>query len=83
MAVNCCVLPAATDGFAGVTAMELRAGAVTAREVLPETAPSVAMMVVLPVATAVAKPEELMVAAALLVEDQVTLAVRSWVELSE
>ena len=83
MAVNCWVLPAVTDGFAGVTAMEFRTAAVTVREVLPDIAPIVAVIEVLPVATVVAKPVELMVAEAVLVEDQVTLLVMSFVELSE
>ena len=83
VAVNWTEPPAVKDEFAGVTAMELSTAAVTVREVLPEIVPSVAVMVVLPVATAAAKPEELMVAAAVLVEAQVTLVVMFFVELSE
>jgi hypothetical protein len=33
--VNCCVVPAAIDGFAGVTAIETRVGAVTVSVVDP------------------------------------------------
>src|SRR6266851_8681541 len=56
VAVNCCVLPLAIDGFAGVTAMETSVAAVTVRVVLPETAPEVAGRVVDPLPTAVARP---------------------------
>jgi hypothetical protein len=57
--------------------------ACTVRVVLPETAPSVAEMVVVPAATAVAKPAALTVATALLEETQVTWLVMFCVLVSE
>ena len=42
VAVNCCVLPLATDGFAGVTAIDTSVAGVTVSVVLPETLPEVA-----------------------------------------
>ena len=44
MAVNCCVLPWAIDGFAGVTAIDTNTAAPTVRVVLPVTAPKVALI---------------------------------------
>src|SRR5271166_4381095 len=82
VAVNCCVPPAATDGFTGVTAMDTSVAAVTVSVVLAEMAPLVAEIVVLPTFNADAKPALLMVAVAVLDEAHVTLAVRFCVELS-
>src|SRR5271166_5891740 len=82
VAVNCCVPPAATDGFTGVTAMDTSVAAVTVNVVLPETLPLVALIVVLPAFNADAKPVPLIVAVAVLDEAHVTLAVRFCVELS-
>ena len=48
VAVNCCVDPLGTDGFAGVTAIETNVGAVTVRVVEPEIVPDVAVMVAVP-----------------------------------
>ena len=80
-------VPRATTEFVGVTAIDTSVAAVTIRAVDPETLPNVAAMVVVPIATLVAKPslpEALdTVATATFVEDQVTAVVRSWVELSE
>jgi len=59
-------------GLAGVTVMEDRVAEVTVRVVSPEILPEVAMMVVLPGVTAVARPLLLMVATAGLDELQVT-----------
>ncbi len=64
--------PAGTDGLAGVTAMETRVGAVTVRTVDPLIVPEVAVIVVVPAATVVANPAELMVAA--LVAEEVQMA---------
>ena len=83
MAVNCWVLPAATDGFAGVTAIETSVAAVTVRVVEPTTLPEVAEIVVEPIFSVVARPVAFIVAAAVLEEAQVTLAVRFCVLLSE
>jgi hypothetical protein len=62
--------------------MDTSVAAVTVSVVLPETAPLVALMVVLPAFSADAKPALLIVAVAVLDEAQVTLAVRFCVELS-
>ena len=86
MAVNCCVVPLAMEGVAGVTAMDTRLAAVTVRMVEPETLPRVALIVVLPALLPVASPSLLraleMLATAGAEEAQVTEAVRSWVVLS-
>jgi hypothetical protein len=42
VAVNCCVLPLAIEGVAGVTAIDTSVAAVTVSVVLPETVPEVA-----------------------------------------
>ena len=42
VAVNCCVLPLAIEGVAGVTAIDTNVAAVTVSVVLPETVPDVA-----------------------------------------
>jgi hypothetical protein len=76
VAVNCCVPPAATDGLAGVTAIDTSVGAVTVRPVEPLMEPDVAWMVVLPVDALVARPALLIDAIAELVELQVTELVR-------
>ena len=64
--------PVGTDGLAGVTAMETRAGAVTVKTVEPLMVPEVAVIIAVPAATEVANPAELMVAA--LVAEEVQLA---------
>ena len=66
------MLPAETDGLAGVTAMETRVGAVTVKTVDPLIVPEAAVIVEVPAATVVANPTELMVAA--LVAEEVQLA---------
>jgi hypothetical protein len=67
------VLPATTEAFAGVTAIEVRAAAVTLRPVDPETLPWVAEMVVdCPPVTPFASPAALIVAAVAFDEAQVT-----------
>jgi hypothetical protein len=82
VAVNCCVFPAATDGFAGVTAIDDSVAAVTVNVVEPTTAPLVALIVEVPTFTAVAKPVALIVALAGVPDAHTTLFVTSWVELS-
>jgi hypothetical protein len=82
VAVNCCVPPATTDGFTGVTAMDFNVAAVTVRVVLPTIAPSVAEIDEVPAFNADAKPELLIVAVAVVPDAQVTCAVRFCVELS-
>jgi hypothetical protein len=86
VAVNCCVLRIAIEGFAGVTSMETRVAAVTVNAVEPLTEPEVAVMVVEPIAALEARPLDplalLTVATAVLEELQVTEVVRSWVDES-
>ena len=79
--MSCCCVPFAMLVFVGVTAMDKSVAAVTERVVDPNILPNAAVMVVLPVATLVAKPA---LPAALdtaategFVEDQVAVAVRS------
>src|ERR1700722_13671676 len=62
VAVNCCVPPFGTEGFAGVTAMDTSVAAVTVSVVLPVMLLEAAWIVVEPVVTAVAKPAALIVA---------------------
>ena len=73
--------------MAGVTWIDTSVAEVTVSEVLPEMLPRVAEIVVLPAATELASPCEplalLMLAAPVLLEDQVTCVVRFCVELSE
>ena len=83
VAVNCWVAPMATAGFAGVTAMETSAAVVTVRAVVPETAPDEAEIVVVPVATDVARPVALIVATTVLDDVQLTDVEISCVLLSE
>ena len=56
VAVNCCVIPRATLGIAGVIARETKAAGVTFRLVEPVIAPEDAVILVLPTATPVASP---------------------------
>ncbi len=56
VAVNCWVVPATREGFAGVTAIETKVAAVTVRVVVPLIEPEVAVMLAVPAPTAVAKP---------------------------
>ena len=83
MAVNCWVSPLATDGLAGVTAMDCRAAAVTVMTVEPETPLRVALMVLVPLFTAVARPDAVIVAVVVVADAQVTVPVRFCVLLSE
>jgi len=76
VAVNCCVPPFGTDGFAGVTAIDTRVAGVTVSVVLPLTPPELAWMVVEPVPAAVAKPAVLIVATVTEEELQVAVLVR-------
>ncbi len=85
MAVYCCVPAATIDAVAGVTAMEVSvgAGALTVRVALPEMLPDVAVMVDVPAAMAVANPATEMVAAPVVLLDQVTVEVQLEVVLFE
>ena len=83
VAVNCWVTPTGMLGLAGVTAMEDRVAEVTVRAALPETIPEVAVMIVAPAATAVARPLLLTVATNVFDEVQITCVVISWLVPSE
>jgi hypothetical protein len=76
VAVNCRVSPLGTDGMAGVTAMDCSVAAVTVMTVEPVTPLRVALMVLVPLFTAVARPPGVMVAALVVAEAQVTVLVR-------
>ena len=75
VAVNCCVAPLAKLGPEGVTVMEVSVGATTVNVVLPLVPLTVADIVALPVASAVARPAELTVAAVVFEEAHVADAV--------
>jgi hypothetical protein len=85
VAVNCCVVPFAIDGFAGVTAIDTSVGAVavTVRVVEPLMAPEAALIVVVPAATPVANPPVVIVATVVVCEVHVAVLVKFCVELSE
>jgi hypothetical protein len=74
--MNCCCVPATTDGFAGVTAIETKVAGVTFRLVEPLMAPLAAVTVVLPIATPVAKPCAFTVATPALAVLHVTVPVK-------
>jgi hypothetical protein len=82
LAVNLMDVPFAILGLAGFTVIETKCAVETVSPVEPLTEPKRALIVVPPVATLVARPCALMVAAAELDDDQMTVEVRSWVLLS-
>lgn len=71
------MLPRAMVGIAGVTAMDTRAAGVTVKVVEPLIAPEVAVTVVLPKATLLARPWLLMVATLVFAVVQATEFVRT------
>ena len=71
------------EALAGATEIEFSVAVVSVRVVLADIEPSVAVITVEPVPVRVAWPLALTVATAVLAELQVTLEVRSEVELSE
>lgn len=74
-AVNCCVALGATDAVDGVTAMDF-SGLVTVSVVVPVTPPELAVIVLVPPPTPVARPEMLMVATDELDDSQLAVEVR-------
>lgn len=70
-------MPATIDAVAGVTVMPVRLGPVTVRTLLPVMLNKVAVIVALPAATPLASAPGVIVAAAGLLLDQVTLFVQS------
>jgi hypothetical protein len=76
VAVNCCVSPFAMDGFASVTEIDCKVAGVTVSNAEPTTDPEVALMVLVPTATAVAEPLDVMVATLAVTDAHVTWLVR-------
>jgi hypothetical protein len=76
VAANCWVLPGGIVALAGVTTIEVSCGGVTVSVVLPEMLPEMAMMIVEPVPTLLAKPAVLMVATVVTEEFHVAEEVR-------
>lgn len=70
--MNCRFRPRGEVGFAGVTVMDCSDTGLTVRSVLAEMVPEVAVMVDVPPITAVARPEALIVATAVVPEFHVT-----------
>src|SRR5213593_716693 len=83
VAANCCVVPLAIDGFAGVTAIDTNAAGPTVRLVLPVTTPKVALIWELPWAAPVASPPAATVATALFDETQAAELVTTSIVPSE
>ena len=83
VAVNCCFVPVAIEGFAGVTAIDTSVAAVTVKVVDPVMPIETALIVLVPVPTAVANPPAAIVATVVVAELQVAVPVRFCVELSE
>ena len=81
------MVPSAIEGLVGVTAKDTSMAGVTVSKVEPEISPSVALIVVEPVLTELARPLEPaaldMVATPAFEEAQVTAVVKSCVVLSE
>lgn len=77
IADNCSLAPVAMDELAGITASETRAADVTARLAEPLNPPKVAVMLVVPTATLLATPAEVMVATDVADDVQLTELVRS------
>ena len=69
-------VPAAMEAVAGERVIPLSVAAVTVRVLVADLLPEVALMVEVPAATPVARPDPLMVAAAGLLLDQVTVALQ-------
>ena len=82
-AENCCVVFAAICAGSGVTASDAKFDAFTVNEVLPLTAPAVALIVTLPSFSPVASPLTVMEAIVFPVEAQITVPVMSCVVASE
>ena len=83
VAANCWFVPSAMEGFAGVTAIETSAAAVTVRVVLAVIEPEAAVIFAEPVPTVVTNPCEpvalLIVATAIVSEPHTTVVVMSCV----
>jgi hypothetical protein len=82
VAVNCWLEPAVRLEMLGVMAIEVGVAAVTVSAAVPLSPLMEAVMVVVPAATPVARPEALIVTVAVLDEDQVAVLVTVAVEPS-
>ena len=81
--MNCCVAPLVIDGFAGVTAIDCSVAAVTVNTTAGEVTPlKLAVMLLVPTATPVAKPPAAIVATPAVADAHVTEAVSVCVLLS-
>src|SRR5258708_27443810 len=76
VAVNCTGVPAATLGFAGVTAIDCKVAAVAIGNVCPPVTPPVPLPSFVPFFSVVASPPALIVAVATVPDAHTTLAVR-------
>jgi hypothetical protein len=76
-AVNCCVVPTAIEGVAGLTVINVKCAGTTVNVLVSLSEPTVAVMVVVPAATVVASPELLTVATEVEDELHVTPLTRS------
>ena len=83
MAVNCWVSPAATDGFPGVTAIDMRTADPTVSKAVPSIFPELAVIPVLPAVRPLTSPVALIEAIPVLAVPHVTDWVRSCVLPSE
>lgn len=75
--MNCCVSPAGTDALPGLSAIDIRSGAVTATAVELVTVPEVALILAVPIAVPVTKPPAATGATAGVSEAQVADCVKS------
>jgi hypothetical protein len=76
-ALNCCCVPTAIEGVAGLTEIEVKFAATTVSVEVSVNEPKVAVIVVCPAATVVASPEPAIVATEVEDEVQVTPVLRS------
>jgi len=77
VAVKCCLNPLATEGFVGVTAIDTSVAGVTVNKSAGEVAPfRLAVMLLVPTPTPVAKPPEAIVVTVVVAEFHVAEVVR-------
>ena len=80
VAVNCCAIPLAIEGLVGVTAIDTSVAGVAVSVVAPTTAPSLAEILLVPLAaTTVASPPAEIIAVPDVLETQTTDEVKSCV----
>ena len=83
VALNCCEVPLAIDGFAGVTAIDANTAVPTVKVVLPVTPTDAALIWEVPLLTPVARPLAVIVAAPAFDETHFAELVKSSVDPSE